>query len=107
MLLEVLTFCCRHLLCTNVLRFCLGDVRRHVGCERLKIFGSRHKIRFAVYFYQDALLAVPADISRDQTLLGSAPFLLAGRPDALLAQLVNRCIDIAVRCLKRFTSRNS
>ena len=52
----------------------------------LEIVGAGHEIGLAVDFHHHAELAAVVDVGADQTLLGGAGGLLAGRRDAALAQ---------------------
>ncbi len=83
-----------HLFAPHIARIQRGDVHGHVVAQPLKILGARHEIGFAVDLHQHADFPARVNVVAHQTFARLARRLLLRRRLALVAQDVDRPLDV-------------
>ena len=73
-----------------------GDVHGDVAHQRLELVGAGHEVGLAVDLDQHADLAAGVDVGADHALGGDAAGLLGGARQALLAQVVDGLLHVAL-----------
>src|SRR5690349_5516015 len=85
----------RDLFLAHELRAHRGDLHRDVAGEALEVVVARDEVGLAVDLDEDADAAAAVDVRDDRALGRLARRLLRGLREALLAQVVDRLVDVA------------